>query len=168
MNKEIKKIAEIGDTVRVHYTGKTNGEVFDTSLEREPFEFTLGRQEVIGGFEKAVLGLAIDEEVTTETIAPEDGYGIHIPQMVQEILEANLPDGYEIGSVIQGTGAMGEPVIATVTEVVENTTYTSTTGEVVENTTVAKVDFNHQLAGKELIFDIKLLEIIEAEKSDEE
>ncbi len=56
-------IAKANDTVKVHYTGKlTSGQVFDSSLERDPLQFTVGGGQMIKGFDEAVNGMAISEK----------------------------------------------------------------------------------------------------------
>ncbi|OGY91170.1 MAG: peptidylprolyl isomerase [Candidatus Komeilibacteria bacterium RIFCSPLOWO2_01_FULL_53_11] len=69
-------MAENGDTVTVHYTGRlTNGTVFDSSLERgTPFTFTLGADQVIKGWDQGILGMEVGEKKTL-TVPPELGYG---------------------------------------------------------------------------------------------
>ncbi|MEO0709093.1 MAG: FKBP-type peptidyl-prolyl cis-trans isomerase, partial [Cyanobacteria bacterium J06649_5] len=77
--------AKSGDTVKVHYTGTlNNGQVFDSSKEREPLEFTLGKGMVIPGFEAAVSGLAVGESVT-KTIPVDEAYGPYNKDMVADI-----------------------------------------------------------------------------------
>jgi FKBP-type peptidyl-prolyl cis-trans isomerase len=67
--------AQSGDTVSVDYTLKlADGTVYDTSVGKSPFQFTLGKNQVIVGFEKAVLGMKAGESKTV-TIPPEEGYG---------------------------------------------------------------------------------------------
>ena len=73
-----------GDTVKVHYTGKLeNGDVFDSSRERDPFEFTVGNQAVIPGFEKGVVGMGVGDTKTIE-IPPEEAYGAKQDELVVE------------------------------------------------------------------------------------
>ena len=63
------KEAQVGDSVSVHYTGKLkNGEVFDSSIERDPLEFVVGGGQMIPGFDKAVDGMEIKEK--TEVTIP--------------------------------------------------------------------------------------------------
>ena len=76
-----------GDVVRVHYTGKlVNGEQFDSSVGREPLEFTVGAGMMIKGFDSAMPGMAIGEKKTIN-IAPEDGYGEPVPVIGVEVKE---------------------------------------------------------------------------------
>jgi peptidylprolyl isomerase len=83
--------AKIGDTVKVHYTGRLDdGSIFDTSMHRDPLEFTLGDGELIPGFEKAVLGMN-PGDTKTATIPAEQAYGAHRPEMVIEVDRHHLP-----------------------------------------------------------------------------
>ena len=88
-------IIKDGDTVKVHYTGKLqNGEVFDSSVEREPLEFTLGQGQLIPGFEKAIIGLKVGDSTTTN-IPSAEAYGDHNPEMEVQVEKAQLPEGME-------------------------------------------------------------------------
>ena len=156
------KTVENGDLVKVHYTGKIqDGEVFDSSLERDPFEFVVGQGQVIPGFENAVLEMNLGDSVSVN-ITPEEGYGEHVEQMVQSVLTSNLPEGVQAGMQIQGTAPTGQPIIATVVEINESTNFVDTAGTTHEDVSVAKVDFNHPLAGKTLEFEIQLIEHIKS------
>lgn len=148
-----------GDVVKVHYTGKIkDGEVFDSSVEREPFQIEIGAGTVIPGFENAIVGLEVGDTVTVD-ISPDEGYGDHHEGMVKEqnILDESgnrlIPEGAAPGLSLQGTGPMGEPVNATILEVTDTT---------------VKLDFNHILAGKDLVFDIELIENIPSENTVED
>lgn len=77
-----------GDTVRVHYTGTlADGTVFDSSRERDPLEFTLGKGMLIPGFEAAVEGHEAGETVTV-TIPPDQAYGDADPELVFTVARA--------------------------------------------------------------------------------
>jgi peptidylprolyl isomerase len=136
--------AETGDTVKVHYTGTlNNGTVFDTSIEREPLEFTIGQGQLISGFEQAVLGMKIGESKTVHILAAQ-AYGLHRDDLVFSIERSQLPENIEIGQQLQMTQTNGSVIIVTVVDVSETT---------------ATVDANHRLAGEDLTFEIELVEI---------
>ena len=138
--------AQSGDLVRVHYTGRlADGTIFDTSMEREPFEFTLGGGELIPGFEQAVLGMTTGES-RTATILADQAYGPHRAERVIDVERHHLPSDLqpELGQRLQ----MTRPDGTTVTVVVTTMTETQVT-----------LDANHPLAGQDLIFDIMLVEI---------
>ncbi|MFC1910756.1 peptidylprolyl isomerase [Chloroflexota bacterium] len=134
-----------GDTVKVHYTGKLDdGTVFDCSVEREPLEFTLGEGKMIPGFEKAVDGMEIGE-TRAVTIAAKEAYGPHRPEMVLEIDRGQLPKEMtpEVGQLLKMRDPNGRTAVVTITGIGE------------EKVTL---DANHPLAGKDLIFEINLVE----------
>ncbi len=135
-----------GDNVKVHYTGKlTDGTVFDSSDGREPLAFTIGKGMMIPGFEKAVLGMEINEEKTV-TLKPEDAYGEIRQDMIAEVNKAQLPPDLkpEVGMELMSQTPDGQQLVVKVTEVNESS---------------IKVDANHQLAGKDLTFDIRVVEV---------
>jgi len=139
--------AQVGDMVKVHYTGKlTDGTTFDTSMEREPLEFTLGEGELIAGFEQAVLGMTAGESKTT-TIPADQAYGPHRAERVIEIERYHLPQ--DLQPELDQRLHMTRPDGTTITVLVTAMTETQVT-----------LDANHPLAGKDLIFDITLVEIL--------
>ena len=139
--------AKSGDTVRIHYTGTlADGSTFDSSVGRDPLEFTLGSGQVVPGFDKAVDGMSVGEEKTT-VIAPADAYGESHEGNVQAFPRDKFPDDIplEIGTQLQMSMPDGNPIMLTISEVGEDE---------------VKLDANHPLAGKELTFKIELVEIV--------
>lgn len=138
--------AQVGDTVKVHYTGKLeDGTVFDSSANREPLQFTLGEGQLIPGFEQAVVGMAPGES-KTEKISIEQAYGPYRPEMVVQIARQQLPADLhpEVGQQLQVQQAPGQLIPVVITDISDST---------------VTLDANHPLAGEELIFDIQLVEI---------
>jgi len=136
-----------GDTVKVHYTGKfADGTTFDTSNNREPLQFTVGAGMVIPGFEQAVIGMNIGETISVEIPASE-AYGLYNKELVVEIKKDNMPEKLNpaIGQQLELIGGNGQKLIGRVTNVSELT---------------VTLDANHFLAGKDLFFDIQLVEIV--------
>jgi len=130
--------AEHGDIVKVHYTGTLDdGSQFDSSIGKDPLEFTIGAGRVIPGFEEAVKGMSVGEEKTV-ILSPEEGYGEHNPNLVLELPQNLLPEGSDpqVGKTINNQ----YPIIA-----VSETTFT--------------IDKNPRLAGEYLTFEIELMEI---------
>jgi len=139
--------AKVGDTVRVEYTGKfEDGQVFDSNKGREPLEFTLGEGKIIPGFEKAVVGMEVGEEKTVK-IPPEEGYGEYIEGLVADVERERFPEDLklEVGRQLVIPQKNGNQLIVTITKVTDSK---------------VTLDANHPLAGKTLIFDIKLKEIV--------
>lgn len=140
--------AKDGDTVKVHYTGTLgDGTVFDTSLGREPLEFTLGEGMLISGFEQAVLGMKVGESKTV-TIPAAEAYGPHQDDLLLTVARSQLGADLEpeVGMQLQMPQPDGGIAIVPITEVTETT---------------ITVDTNHPMAGKDLTFEIKLVEIVQ-------
>lgn len=130
---------KVGDTVKVDYTGTLDdGTQFDTSIGKNPLEFTVGTGAIIPGFDKAVQGMQVSESKIVR-ISPEDGYGEYKGNFTEDIpIEMFAPGSNpHVGQYVNGI----YPIIA------------------VSDTTVT-IDKNHRLAGKYLTFEIKLIEIV--------
>jgi peptidylprolyl isomerase len=138
--------AKQGDTVHVHYTGSLqDGAVFDSSDGRDPLKFTIGGGQVIPGFEEAVIGMSLNEKKNV-TIPVDKAYGQRNEQLVMTVPRDQVPPDLnpEVGQRLQMEGASNMPVIVVVTEVEKEH---------------IKLDANPPLAGKDLVFDIELVEI---------
>lgn len=134
------------DTVRVHYTGKlSDGQIFDSSLEREPLEFTMGKGELIPGFEKGLLDMEVDEKKTVN-IPSAEAYGAPRQELIQEVDKSQLPEEIkpEVGMGLVSKSPDGQEMNLVVAEVKDDSIV---------------VDGNHPLAGKDLVFDLELVEI---------
>jgi len=141
--------ASNGHTVKVHYTGKlTDNTVFDSSINREPLEFTLGQGMMIQGFEQAVLGMQVGESKTTSILA-NDAYGQIEQDRIFQVPKNEFPAdmNLQIGLQIYIEYSDGYSMPASVTAI---------QGDAVT------LDTNHPLAGKDLVFDIQLIEILPA------
>src|SRR5256884_4710357 len=104
--------AQAGDLVKVHYTGRlADGTIFDTSMEREPLEFTLGEGELIPGFEQAVLGMTAGESKTAAILA-DQAYGPHRAERGIVVERHHLPSDLqpELGQLLQMTQPDGIPI----------------------------------------------------------
>ena len=138
--------AQRGDTVAVHYTGTLDGgDVFDTSREREPLEFTVGSGQVIPGFDRAVEGLAVGESRQVR-LDPEEAYGPAREDLVVAVPRGQFPpDGTpEVGMQVQVQVAPGESRVARIADV---------------DDAAITLDLNHPLAGQALTFDVELVGI---------
>ncbi|MFC1860805.1 peptidylprolyl isomerase [Chloroflexota bacterium] len=144
--KEDLKMTQDGNTIKVHYKGTLqDGFVFDSSVGGEPLEFTIGARQMIPGFEAAVMGMQVGQSKTV-TIPSDDAYGPHMAERVWTIEREQLPEEAkpEVGQQVQLQRIDGLTIEAAVCEVTE---------------TAVKVDTNHPLAGKDLTFEIELVEI---------
>jgi FKBP-type peptidyl-prolyl cis-trans isomerase 2 len=136
-----------GDVVRVHYTGTLeDGSQFDSSVGRAPLEFTVGAGQMIAGFDAGVLGMAVGEKKTI-LIDPDHGYGQKDPSAIIEFPSSNIPEGMtvEVGMKLNLQNQYGQPVPVVVMEVKEE---------------VIIMDANHFLAGKDLTFEVEIVEIV--------
>lgn len=141
---------KMGDKVKVHYTGKlTNGTIFDSSKNSTPLEFVVGDGKIIKGFDQSVIDMEPGESKTINIFAQE-AYGAHKPEMVVEVERKQIPADLEleVGRQLEiqpKEGSQDLPIIVTITKLTEDR---------------VTLDANHPLAGKDLVFDIELLEIL--------
>ncbi len=139
--------AKLGDTVRVHYRGTfTDGTVFDGTIGDEPFELTLGEQRVIPGFEKAIVGMNVGERKTVK-VSPDEAYGKYDRTLIVDIERSHMPENIDLqlGKLLEFKAKDGSIALVTIKDVTE---------------TKVTLDGNHPLAGRDLIFEIELVEIV--------
>lgn len=136
-----------GSTVKVHYTGRlTSGEQFDSSAGREPLEFEVGAGMMIKGFDDAVVGMVAGDKKTI-TIPPHEGYGEANEDMIIDFPRDKFPAEMvpEAGMQLNMSNGDGQNFPVTIVGVKED---------------VVTLDANHFLAGKDLIFDIEVMEVV--------
>lgn len=134
------------DTVKVHYTGKlSNGQIFDSSVEREPLEVQLGEGKLIPGFEKGLIDMAVKEKKTI-TIEKLEAYGEVSKELFHKVSKKELPEDLkpEVGMGLVGSNADGSQQQFRIAEVQEDHII---------------IDANHPLAGQDLIFELELVAI---------
>jgi len=139
-----------GYHVKVEYVGKLeDGTVFDSSKEAgSPLEFQIGAQQVIEGFEKAIVEMKLNEEKEV-CLKPEDAYGEYQKDMNQVIPKDRMPpENLEVGMTLMASLPNGAQVPVTISEITDES---------------VTIDMNHPLAGKVLNFNLKLIEIKEGE-----
>jgi peptidylprolyl isomerase len=147
MADQKERIVAAGDQIKVNYVGRfENGSIFDSSEGREPLEFTVGGEQVIAGFDRAVIGLKPGESCKV-VVAPTDGYGEHVPEMVAQIERQQIPDNDKLvlGSMLEVSMEDGQTLEVQVVELSDETVV---------------LDGNHPLAGKELHFEIEMLDFV--------
>lgn len=139
-------VAQNGDKVKVHYTGKLeDGTMFDSSADSEPLELTLGNGLVIAGFEKAIVGMNPGESKTVD-IPVDEAYGPYLEEHVATVTRDGIPDDAQpqLGEVLTMRSPEGQEFRVRVKAMSDNS---------------LTLDGNHPLAGKDLTFDIELVEI---------
>jgi peptidylprolyl isomerase len=138
--------AKVGDTVTVHYTGSLDdGTVFGHASENEPLEFTIGQENILPSFEKAVIGMS-EGDSKTVSIPPEDAFGEHREDLVFDVEKSAIPPNIELqqGAVLRVGSEAGDNFPVIVKNIGDKT---------------VTLDGNHPLAGQVLKLDIKLVEI---------
>lgn len=141
------KAAKTGDTIMLHYIGRyKDGEIFDSSMEREPIPVEIGAGEIIKGLEKAVVGMQAGEKKTV-TVKPEEGYGNYNENLLVEMPKKRIPENIspEKGMMLQFADKKGLTLQVVVDEVLDKS---------------IRLDANHPLAGKILVFDIEVVKVV--------
>ena len=146
--QQVKK----GDTIRVHYHGRlTTGETFDSSEGRQPLEFKVGSGMVIKGFDEGVTDMLIGEKKTIH-IPANEAYGAVNEEMIMDFPKDKFPADMkiELGMQLMMNNGSGQQIPVKIIEIKED---------------VVILDSNHHLAGKDLIFDFDLVEIVKSKSS---
>ena len=141
MTEKVKK----GDTVKIHYTGKLkDGNVFDSSLSREPLEFEVGKGMIISGLEEAIEGMEVGEKKDVSLDAGQ-AYGKRDENLIVDVPKEKLPEGLEPekGMPLRVKNSQGRDMQVVVAEVGDD---------------AVKIDANHPLAGQDLDFEIEVME----------
>jgi FKBP-type peptidyl-prolyl cis-trans isomerase 2 len=146
----VKKMTNVekNTIATVHYTGTLpDGEVFDSSREKDPMTFLVGHKNMIPGFEQELIG-ASKGETRTFTLTPDRAYGERDESAVQQVERGQFPENMDIkpGMMMAAQTDQG-PIPFTISEI---------NGEQVT------IDFNHQMAGKTLIFEVEVIDVREA------
>lgn len=142
-------IAKKGDTVKVHYTGTLeDGTVFDSSQDRDPLEFTAGAGMVVPGFDNMILGMKVGE-TAKEAIPCKEAYGERREELQLEVKRSDIPDDLElaVGGQLQMQAPDGQTARVEVIQVTDD---------------AVKLDANHPLSGKDLTFEVELVEVVAA------
>jgi len=135
-----------GDTVKVHYHGKLpDGTIFDSSEGRQPLEFEVGSGMVIPGFDNGVIGMSVGDKKTIN-IPAEEAYGSVEEDRFMEFPVNRFPPDLkpEVGMALTMSDGSGQQFPVVIADVLDD---------------VVVLDANHPLAGKDLIFDIEMMEI---------
>ena len=135
-----------GDTVRIHFTGRLeDGMIFENSRDGGPLEIEIGKGG-IKGLEEGIVGMEAGEKKTI-SIPPEEGFGLRREDAMLAVRRGDLPGAFSptIGHQVEVKGPDGEVYDAIIADI---------------NDDIITLDVNHPLAGRTLIFDVDLLEIL--------
>lgn len=139
--------AKLGDTVKIHFTGKLQDEtIIETSKSGDPLEFKIGEGNVISGLEQGVIGMAAGDKKTI-AVSPEDGFGQPQKDLVVDLNKSEFPEDveFEVGTYLNIESSDGKEFKAKVVEIKEET---------------VTLDANHPLAGATINYDVELIEIV--------
>ena len=142
-----RTVVKKGDTVLIDFTLRLeNGTVVGTTLDSDPVEIVVGQGDVIYGIEKAILGMQEGGQQTL-FIESQDAFGPYQDNLIQEIDKSCIPHASKLvaGQMIELDGEKDDPIMATVLEINQET---------------VKIDANHQLAGKNVIVDLRIIEVM--------
>ncbi len=139
------QVVESGKTVRFDYSLLVEGKEVENSSGVEPVQFVHGQGDIVPGLEKELAGMKVGEEKTIN-VKMEEGYGPIDPQAIQEVPRELIPSDIDLqpGTLLQMNDDQGNVFPATVVEVKQDK---------------VKLDFNHPLAGKDLTFKVKIVDI---------
>ena len=140
-----ERLVKDGLMISLEYTLKNpEGKILETNKGKEPLKYVHGQKMMILGLERELTGMKVGGEKKV-TVKPEDAYGNVNPNAVQEIPKEQIPpNGLEVGAVLAARSPDGVVVPITVREIKEKTVV---------------VDMNHPMAGKTLVFDVKIVDI---------
>lgn len=131
-----------GDLVTLEYTLKVDGKIIDSTKGRQPFQFRAGENEVVPGFDRAVMGMRAGQKKDF-TVSPKDGYGEHDPKNVAEVPKSQLPADVKPGMTVYQQDDRGRRPVKVVAFKGDK----------------AVLDFNNPLAGKTLHFSISIVDV---------
>jgi FKBP-type peptidyl-prolyl cis-trans isomerase SlyD len=139
------KVVKDGTVVSLQYTlSGEDGKTHESNKCKEPLKYTHGSNQIVPGLEKGLSGMKVGEEKRVK-VKPEDGYGVVDPKGFQEFPKDKIPpDGLKVGATLMAKGPQGQSVPVRVHEIKENTVV---------------LDLNHPMAGKTLVFDVKVLDV---------
>jgi len=139
--------AKSGDIVKIQYTGRLDdNSVFETSVDRDPIQLTIGKGRTIPALEESIIGMERGESKTVE-ISAGQAYGVYHQELVHKVSRKVLPADMEpkIGQRLKATSMDGRAFSVTIRDISEKT---------------VTMDANHPLAGKDLTYDIELVAIL--------
>ncbi len=132
-----------GSAVQIHFTGTLDyNSIFDQTQKGQPFQFTVGEENVIRGLSEGLVGMKVGEKKNVR-VRPEDAYGLHNENLLKTVALASLPQEIQVGTFLAGPRGLKWRV-----------------KEIGEEEVI--LDGNHHLAGQALTFYIELVSIKEA------
>jgi FKBP-type peptidyl-prolyl cis-trans isomerase SlyD len=140
-----EKVVKDGSVVSLQYTlSGEDGKTIESNKGKEPLKYTHGQHQIVPGLEREIAGMKVGGEKHVK-VKPEDGYGPVNPNAFQEVPKQQVPpEGLKVGTLLAAKGPQGQVVPVRIHEIKDKTVV---------------VDLNHPMAGKTLVFDVKVLDI---------
>jgi FKBP-type peptidyl-prolyl cis-trans isomerase SlyD len=138
-------VVKDGTVVSLQYTlSGEDGKTIESNKGKDPLKYTQGSHQIVPGLEKGLAGMKVGEERRVK-VKPEEGYGPVDPKGFQEFPKEKIPsEGLKVGAVLMAKGPQGQQVPVRVHEIKDKTVV---------------LDLNHPMAGKTLVFDVKVLDV---------
>jgi FKBP-type peptidyl-prolyl cis-trans isomerase SlyD len=138
-------VVKDGTVVSLQYTlSGEDGKTIESNKGKDPLKYTQGSHQIVPGLEKGLAGMKVGDEKRVK-VTPEEGYGQVDPKGFQEFPKEKIPsEALKVGSVLMATGPQGQQIPVRVHEIKEKTVV---------------LDLNHPMAGKTLVFDVKVLDV---------
>jgi FKBP-type peptidyl-prolyl cis-trans isomerase 2 len=138
-------VVKDGTVVSLQYTlSGEDGKTIESNKGKDPLKYTQGSHQIVPGLEKGLAGMKVGDEKRVK-VTPEEGYGQVDPKGFQEFPKEKIPsEALKVGSVLMATGPQGQQIPVRVREIKEKTVV---------------LDLNHPMAGKTLVFDVKVLDV---------
>ena len=140
-----EKVVKDGSVVSLQYSlSEENGQLIESNKGKDPLKYTHGSKQIVPGLEKELTGMKVGGEKRVK-VKPEDGYGLVNSKAFQEVPKEQIPaNGMKVGATLAAKGPHGQEIPVRIHEIKEKTVV---------------LDLNHPMAGKTLLFDIKILDI---------
>lgn len=143
--KPASNIVKDGSEVSLQYTlSGDDGKLIESNKGKEPLKYTQGQHQIIPGLEKALAGMKVGDEKHVK-VKPEDAYGPVNKEAFKEFPKEKIPpEGLKVGAMLTARGPQGQAIPVRVHQIKEKTVV---------------LDLNHPMAGKTLVFDVKVLDV---------
>jgi FKBP-type peptidyl-prolyl cis-trans isomerase SlyD len=140
-----EKVVKDGSVVSLHYSlSEEDGKLIESNKGKDPLKYTHGSKQIVPGLEKELTGMKGGGEKRVK-VKPEDAYGVVNSKAFQEVPKEQIPaNGLKLGATLAAKGPQGQEIPVRVHEIKEKTVV---------------LDLNHPMAGKTLLFDIKILDV---------
>jgi FKBP-type peptidyl-prolyl cis-trans isomerase SlyD len=140
-----ENVVKDGSVVSLQYSlSEEDGKLIESNKGKDPLKYTHGSKQIVPGLEKELAGMKVGGEKRVK-VKPEDAYGVVNSKAFQEVPKEQIPaNGMKVGATLAAKGPQGQEIPVRIHEIKEKTVV---------------LDLNHPMAGKTLLFDVKILDI---------